>query len=97
MKILKHLGFLYNKEIIVDTKLKEEDVVSCEECRALVLKEEAQIVNYDIPLFDRQKYYCLKCKRPYSKVTCDLPIYGFDQKFHFWKLVEVDEKGKIIK
>ena len=73
-------------------KIEEVEVVSCEDCRNLLRKEDAQTIA--VP-FSVDRNYCREHKKPYTRVTCDLPIIG-GIKFHYWALKEVDENGEVI-
>jgi len=96
MNIFKPKGKLYDIPVEVSEELKKDAVVSCGDCSCLVLKEHAQEIKVSIPYFGN-KYYCQKCKKPYSRISCDLPILGSNIQMHYWAEKEVDKNGKVIK
>ena len=72
--------------------IKEKDVVVCDDCKCLVLEQDAQtILSYGwIP----ERHYCMNCKKEYSKVTHDVPVDSGNLIIHYWKWIECDKDGK---
>lgn len=67
--------------------------VSCEDCKYLIKREDAQVV-VAIGGIKREKYYCQKDKKPYDVVASHL----ISQNLSYFKSnVEVDKNGKLIK
>lgn len=89
-------------ETLETVKSFREETVVCDTCGCLLLEQHAQMVFQDTLWGSELKRgfvpYCLQHKKPYSKITCDLPfVVGRKNKFHYWDNLEVDEFGKPVK
>lgn len=88
---------MFNKKELEKIDCQCQNTVNCSECGCLILKDKAQEVKYQLPYY-QDKFYCGRCRKPYSRVDCDLPIMrGFDTKIHYYAELEVDKNGKPIK
>jgi len=83
-------------------KTKEKDYVFCEDCGIAIKREKAYEVeeNFyrnipgDIKNMTK-KYYCEKHKKPYDFKKLSDPFFGKPE--YYKTMIEVDEKGKVIK
>ncbi len=82
----------------------KESIIKCNECKLLLEKKDAQVINIsqlgliDDDDFKSQKYYCPVHNKPYSKIILDqFDTFPFSKKYRYYKEVEVDKNGKIIK
>lgn len=88
-----------NKKDAVEEPKPESPYVSCEDCKYLIKREDAQVVETET----FNLYYCPKDKKPYDKKEdtrirlVGLDGYSKDVIKYFKSNVEVDKNGKLIK
>lgn len=74
-----------------------ENKVKCQTCKAWLDKEDAQevnvVVNWNLQLEYSNEYYCPIHKKKYEKKNYD----PYTECTKYYKQVEVDEKGNVIK
>ncbi len=73
---------------ILNTKKEEIELVSCETCKCLLEKKDAQFVKATGMIVDR--YYCQAHRVPYDEK------FGFYGTCFYYKRIEVDEEGEPI-
>jgi hypothetical protein len=76
------------KEEEKDWKFDKEEEVSCYDCKCLMKKEDAYVVD---GMFGNKSYYCHKCKPNYQKVR-----YGGDYSVYYYREMLVTKEGEPI-
>ncbi len=70
-------------------------IVSCEECKCLIYKEDAQVIEVISWILNYTNYYCRTHVKPYSWIT--ISTEGKKKVKYFIRDVECDSNGKVIK
>lgn len=69
------------------------NVVSCEECKCLIDKNDAQVVE-QTDLHTSKIYFCGKCRKSYSKI--EIPFFLQDCPIRYYAKIEVTKDGEPV-
>ena len=77
--------------------IKRDEVETCDECRCLVQKSDAQVVEATTEYGQTVRfYYCRACRKPYDAYGCDPRGQVIFFKNITDRKIAVDEEGKPI-